>query len=279
MALDTSSNNIQRINITPDTLVTTSSGTQTIAGNKTYSGSSSFNNVLYINNDNTIELGANVSGKQTDAGKIRYQPVSSALEIIGAGSAIGNRITYIYDNAVVSNNLTVNSNLTTTSLNVNDYATLTQLTVNTDLTVNNNLTTNSLNVDGNSTLNQLTVNNNLTTNSLNVNDNATLNQLTVDNNLTTNILNVDGNATLNQLTVNTTADISGILSSSNIYQYNTTQIVDVNSYDYIDIPGSNGMYRATLFVYNTDQTFKHLSEQYIIKNADYNYISVMIKSL
>ena len=34
------------------------------------------------------------------------------------------------------------------------------------------------------------------------------------------------------------------------------------------------MYRATLFVYNTDKTFKHLSEQYIIKNADYNYISV-----
>lgn len=115
--------NSRSINVDLDTV-------QTITANK------NFNNTIGMNNNNIIEFGFGVSGKQTHAGKIGYKTFSgTSLDIIGAGTSGTNRSIYMYDNATISNNLTVNNNTTTNSLNVNNYTTLTQLTVNTTATI------------------------------------------------------------------------------------------------------------------------------------------------
>lgn len=51
--LNTTSNDVQRINITPDTLITTASGTQTITGNKTLSGATTLSSSVTLSGVNT----------------------------------------------------------------------------------------------------------------------------------------------------------------------------------------------------------------------------------
>lgn len=68
---------------------------------------------LQISGINTAEFGYDVSGKQTDAGKIGYQTFTSgALDIIGAGTTVPNRNVRLWDNASVAGNLSVEGSLT-----------------------------------------------------------------------------------------------------------------------------------------------------------------------
>jgi hypothetical protein len=55
-------------------------------------------NNMGIMQKNTIEFGQGISEKEINAGKIGYQRFSNGLDIIGAGTARGNRIINLYDN-------------------------------------------------------------------------------------------------------------------------------------------------------------------------------------
>ena len=56
----------------------------------------------------TYEYGQGVKGKQTDAGKMGYNAFSQdALDIVGAGSTVGNRLVRMYDNVTIGGNLTL----------------------------------------------------------------------------------------------------------------------------------------------------------------------------
>lgn len=69
---------------------------------------------LAIPGTGMMEFGANVSGKEINAGKIGYQVwTGNALDIVGAGtSAVNSRNVKLWDNASVSNNLSVGGTLT-----------------------------------------------------------------------------------------------------------------------------------------------------------------------
>lgn len=68
---------------------------------------------LQISGINTAEFGYDVSGKQTDAGKIGYATFTSGcLDIIGAGTTSGSRKVKLYDNVEVATNLSVGGGIT-----------------------------------------------------------------------------------------------------------------------------------------------------------------------
>lgn len=63
---------------------------------------------VQISGINTVEFGYDVSGKQTDAGKIGYQTFTSGcLDIVGAGTTIGSRKVKLYDNVEIAGTLTI----------------------------------------------------------------------------------------------------------------------------------------------------------------------------
>lgn len=60
-------------------------------------------NVVGVFGSKPVEFGFNVSGKQTDAGKIGYQTwTSGALDIVGAGTTAGSRKVKLWDNVEVA---------------------------------------------------------------------------------------------------------------------------------------------------------------------------------
>ena len=112
MVLNTTSNNIERVNITPDNIATLS-GSQTFSANKYFSG-----NTLKILASGLVEFGNGVAGKESSAGSMGYQTYTSdALDIVGAGTAVGARKIKIWDNLVISNNLTINGATTLSGTN------------------------------------------------------------------------------------------------------------------------------------------------------------------
>ena len=60
-------------------------GTTSPAAKLDVNGSAAFNGNVTIAKKNTLEFGAGVPGKQSDAGKIGYQRFSDGLDIVGAG--------------------------------------------------------------------------------------------------------------------------------------------------------------------------------------------------
>ena len=55
------------------------------------------NNNVEVPNDTTMEFGRGVSGKQGDAGKIRYGGWYDALNVVGAGKDGHNRLVRVWD--------------------------------------------------------------------------------------------------------------------------------------------------------------------------------------
>lgn len=71
---------------------------------------------------NVLDLGSGVTGRESNAGKIGYQKLGSynALDIVGAGTAIKDRLVNIWDNLFVHGNLDVEGTTTTNNLVVNN---------------------------------------------------------------------------------------------------------------------------------------------------------------
>jgi hypothetical protein len=74
---------------------------------------------MSISGNITLEFGAGVSGKESNAGKIGYQAFSDGLDIVGAGTNSSNRKVHIYSEggATIEGNLTVNGAVSASALN------------------------------------------------------------------------------------------------------------------------------------------------------------------
>ena len=82
----------------------------------TFNYNTTFLDNTYVNNNKCIEFGANISGKETNAGKIGYNTFDSeCLTIVGAGNTGGNRKVKIYDN------LDVYGTISSSNINVTQY--------------------------------------------------------------------------------------------------------------------------------------------------------------
>ena len=80
------------------------------------------NGSMKIEGNNALEFGAGIGGKQSEAGKIGYHIFPAltlnSLDIVGAGSAIGDRLVRVFDDlkvedAITSNSVTANTICTT----------------------------------------------------------------------------------------------------------------------------------------------------------------------
>lgn len=97
---------------------------------------------MLLSSSNVFEFGHGISGKNSDAGKIGYNTWTAGLNIIGAGTTVGNRLVYIYDNLQVGTSVTMPNIRITGTTNITGNATV-QATTN-----NYTLTSGSLNVTG-----------------------------------------------------------------------------------------------------------------------------------
>ncbi len=68
----------------------------------TWSGLHTFSAGQRVSSSQVVEFGWSVAGKQTDAGKIGYQTFSTALDIVGAGTASGQRAIKLWDNTWIA---------------------------------------------------------------------------------------------------------------------------------------------------------------------------------
>jgi hypothetical protein len=80
---------------------------------------------ILISGTNTVEFGHGVSGKEANAGKIGYNSfAATGLTLVGAGTAAGERLVYIYDN------LQVNTGVTTGTINATTLITSSNIATN-----------------------------------------------------------------------------------------------------------------------------------------------------
>ena len=93
-------------------ITTTTGSTSTITSLVSAAGSSQMLTApLLVPSTESIIFGADVSGKEANAGTIQYALKSLGLDVFGAGSAIGSRLLSLWDNVQVEGNLTVTGNL------------------------------------------------------------------------------------------------------------------------------------------------------------------------
>jgi hypothetical protein len=79
---------------------------------------------ILIPGTQSIEFGHGVSGKEVNAGKIGYNSfVATGLTLVGAGTAAGERLVYIYDNLQVHTGLTTGTINATTLITCSNIAT------------------------------------------------------------------------------------------------------------------------------------------------------------
>ena len=74
----------------------------------TFTGTVTSTTTLAVTDANIIQMGQGVAGRHSDAGRIAYGKFTAgALDIVGGGTAIGNRLIKLYDNVDVTGSLTV----------------------------------------------------------------------------------------------------------------------------------------------------------------------------
>jgi hypothetical protein len=84
------------------------SGNTTIGGTLGVTGATTVSNTLNVTDNNVINIGSNVVGKESNAGKIGYGTfTSNTLDIIGAGTAALSRNIKLWDNVAIPGTLSV----------------------------------------------------------------------------------------------------------------------------------------------------------------------------
>ena len=98
--------------------LTGSSGSWNVPGTLTASGLVTANTGVNVLGANVLNFSSNLT-KETNAGKIGYGTLTTnSLDIVGAGTAVGNRGVKLWDNVTVPGTLAVSSSISTPALTV-----------------------------------------------------------------------------------------------------------------------------------------------------------------
>ena len=119
--LNTTTNAVERVNITPDTLVTTSSGTQTIAGNKTLSGTTTLSSSVTlsgVNSDTATSSGQKLTVLNTTTNavqRVNITPDTLVTTSSGDQTIAGNKT--LSGTTIISGAATLSSTVTLSGVN------------------------------------------------------------------------------------------------------------------------------------------------------------------